>query len=194
MRKWYHSLVIRTLPLTICSIISYMTKQALPAVSILESDKLEEFKTADKVVLVGYFAADDKTTNATFTEVANDLRDDYLFGAINDASVAKAEGVSQPAVVLYKSFDEGKDVYDGKIDKDDITMFAKLAATPLVGEVAPETYQGYMAVSLLAGSLRIKANTTRPASRWRTSSPSLPRSARSWPRSSSPSPRSTGAR
>ena len=129
------------------SIISYMTKQALPAVSTLTTESIEEFKTADKVVLVGYFAADDKDTNTTFTDVANGLRDDYLFGAINDAKTAEAEGVKQPAIVVYKSFDEGKDIYDGKIEKDAIKKFAKTAATPLVGEVAPETYQTYMDVS-----------------------------------------------
>jgi len=95
-------------------------------------------------VLIGYFAADDKTTNATFTDVANNLRDDYLFGAINDADVAKAEGVKQPAVVLYKTFDEKKNKYDGKLDKDAIVKFAKSAATPLVGEISPDTYQFYM--------------------------------------------------
>lgn len=124
-----------------------MTKQALPAVSVLEASTLEEFKTADKVVVVGYFASDDKTSNATFGDFANKLRDDYLFGAINDAEIAKAEGVSQPGVVLYKTFDDKKDVYEGKIDKDALVTFAKTAATPLVGEVAPETYQGYMEVS-----------------------------------------------
>ena len=136
-----------SLLLTTGSIISYMTKQALPAVSTLSNDKLEEFKTADKVVLVGYFASDDKTSNATFLEVANSMRDDYLFGAISDVDVAKAEGVSQPAIVLYKSFDEGKNTFTEKFDKEAITKFAKTSATPLVGEVAPETYQGYMDVS-----------------------------------------------
>lgn len=123
-----------------------MTKQALPPVSTLQSDKLEEFKTADEVVLVGYFAADDKTSNATFLEVATALRDNYLFGATSDASVAKAEGVSQPAIVLYKSFDEGKNTFTEKFEKDAITKFAKTSATPLVGEVSPETYQDYMDV------------------------------------------------
>ena len=123
-----------------------MTKQALPAVSTLTKDKLEEFKTADKVVLVGFFASDDKTSNTTFSEVANSLRDDHLFGAINDADVAKAEGISQPAIVLYKSFDEGKNTFSEKFDKDAIKKFVKTAATPLVGEVAPETYQTYMDV------------------------------------------------
>ncbi|KAI4153075.1 MAG: hypothetical protein LQ340_002530 [Diploschistes diacapsis] len=129
-------------------IISYMTKQALPPVSTLQSDKLEEFKTADEVVLVGYFAADDKTSNATFLEVATALRDNYLFGATSDASVAKAEGVSQPAIVLYKSFDEGKNTFTEKFEKDAITKFAKTSATPLVGEVSPETYQDYMDAGL----------------------------------------------
>ena len=124
-----------------------MTKQALPAVSTLAADKLEEFKTADKVVLVAYFAADDKTSNTTFTETANALRDNYLFGAITDADVAKAEGVSQPAIVLYKSFDEGKNTFTEKFDKTAITTFAKTASTPLIGEVGPETYQMYMDVS-----------------------------------------------
>ena len=125
-----------------------MTKQSLPAVSILTADTLEDFKTADKVVLVGYFAADDKTANATFSEVAESLRDDYLFGATSDAALAKAEGVKQPAIVLYKAFDEGKNTFDEKFDKETITKFAKTFAVPLVGEVGPETYAGYMAVSL----------------------------------------------
>ena len=123
-----------------------MTKQALPAVSVLTTETLEEFKTSDKVVVVAYFDADDKTSNATFSEVAESLRDEYLFGAINDAKLAMAEGVKQPGIVLYKSFDEGKDVFDDNFDIESITKFTKTSAIPLVGEVGPETYAGYMAV------------------------------------------------
>lgn len=123
-----------------------MTKQALPAVSVLTSETLKEFKTSDKVVVVAYLDADDKTSNATFSEVAESLRDEYLFGATNDAKLAKAEGVKQPGIVLYKSFDEGKDVFDDNFDVESITKFTKTSAIPLVGEVGPETYAGYMAV------------------------------------------------
>ena len=123
-----------------------MTKQALPAVSLLTIDTVEDFKTADKVVLVGYFATDDKASNTTFTEVADSLRDDYLFGAINDATLAKAAGVKQPAVVLYKTFDELQNKFEEKFEKEAITKFVKTAATPLVGEVGPDTYSNYMAV------------------------------------------------
>ena len=132
-----------------------MTKQSLPAVSTLTSDTLEEFKTADKVVVVAFFEADDKTTNSTFSEIAEGLRDDYLFGATNDAALAKAEGVKQPSIVLYKTFDEGKNVYDGKMDKEAITKFAKTSAIPLVGEVGPETYAGYMAVCYFSALLGV---------------------------------------
>lgn len=125
-----------------------MTKQALPAVSILTSETLGEFKTADKVVVVAYFDKDDKNSNTSFSEVAEGLRDDFLFGATNDAEVAKAESVKQPSIVLYKSFDEGKNTFEEKFAKDNIEKWVKTSAIPLVGEVGPDTYAGYMAVRL----------------------------------------------
>jgi protein disulfide-isomerase A1 len=124
------------------SLISYMTKQALPAVSDVTKDTIDEFKTADKVVLIAYFAADDKVSNETFTSVADGLRDNFLFGATSDAALAKAEGVKQPGLVLYKSFDDGKDVFTETFDAESIREFAKVASTPLIGEVGPETYSG----------------------------------------------------
>lgn len=124
-----------------------MTKQSLPAVSILATETLGEFKTADKVVLVAYYAADDTASNTTFSAVAEKLRDEYLFGATNDVALAKAEGVKHPSIVLYKTFDEGKNTFEEKFEEEAITLFTKAAATPLVGEVGPETYADYMAVS-----------------------------------------------
>jgi protein disulfide-isomerase A1 len=121
-----------------------MTKQAMPAVSAIDSNNLEEFKSADNVVLVGFFAADDKTSNETFAAIADAMRDNHLFGATNDAALAKAEGVKQPGVVLYKQFDEGKTVFDGKFTKEEVNTFIKTASTPLVGEVGPDTYVSYM--------------------------------------------------
>ncbi|KAK5126326.1 hypothetical protein LTR85_010562 [Meristemomyces frigidus] len=131
------------------AIVSYMTKQSLPSVSALLSEAaLDEFKTADKVVLVGFFGADDKSSNITFSEVADELRDSFLFGATSDAALAKAEGVKQPAIVLYKTFDEGKNTFEEGFTKDSVTEFAKTASTPLIGEVGPETYAGYMAAGI----------------------------------------------
>ncbi len=124
-----------------------MIKQSLPAVSILDKSSLDEFKKAENVVLVAYLSADDKSSNETFTAVADSLREKYLFGATNDESLAKAEGVKMPAVVLYKQYDEGKNTFTEKFDKEKLESFVKTASVPLVGEVGPETYGDYMAVS-----------------------------------------------
>lgn len=129
-----------------------MTKQALPAVSTLTTSTLDDFKNSDKVVLVAYHSATDAKTNTSFTELANSLRNDFLFGAVNDADAAKAEGVKQPGLVLYKQFDEGKVVYDAKSwTQEDLTKWTKQAATPLIGEVGPETYAGYISAGLPLG-------------------------------------------
>jgi protein disulfide-isomerase A1 len=125
-----------------------MTKQQLPAVSILTPESLEEFKTTDKVVVVGYFGADDKTANTTFSAAAESLRDEYIFGATSDAALATAEGVKQPGIVLYKDFDEGKSVFEEAFSSESIPQFIKTASTPLIGEIGPETYAGYIGAGL----------------------------------------------
>jgi protein disulfide-isomerase A1 len=130
------------------AITSYMVKQSLPSVSLLTKETLEDFKTADNVVLVAYIAADDKASNETFTAFAEEHRDTYLFGGVNDAEIAKAEGVEAPAVVLYKSFDEKKNTFTEKFDAEALKAFAKTAATPLIGEVGPDTYSGYMSAGI----------------------------------------------
>lgn len=161
-----------------------MTKQQLPAVSLLTPEILDDFKTTDKVVVVAYIAPDDKASNQTYTALAESLRDEYVFGASNDASLAKAEGVKQPAIVLYKEFDEGKNKFEGKFDDEAITKFIKTSSTPLVGEVGPETYAGYMGVCTIPPNLGDSHTDLecRPESLSPTSSPKPLRSAHPWPR------------
>ncbi|KAJ5291147.1 hypothetical protein N7478_000398 [Penicillium angulare] len=130
------------------SIISYMTKQSMPAVSSVTEENLEEFKALDKIVIIGYVGSDDKVSDESFATFAEAQRDNYLFAASNDAALAKAEGAKQPSIVLYKDFDEKKDVYEGKFDEESILNWVKTASTPLVGELGPETYSKYMAAGI----------------------------------------------
>jgi protein disulfide-isomerase A1 len=130
------------------AITSYMVKQSLPAVSTLTKDSLEDFKKADKVVIVAYVSADDKASNEVFSQTAEKLRESFAFGSSDDAALAEAEGVTAPAIVVYKSFDEGKAVFTEKFDVEAIEKFAKTAATPLIGEVGPETYSDYMSAGI----------------------------------------------
>ncbi|CAK7562882.1 MAG: protein disulfide-isomerase precursor [Sporothrix epigloea] len=135
-------------PRKAAAITSYMIKQSLPAVSTVTRSNLDEFKKADKVVLVAYFKADDKASNETFTKVAEKLRDNFPFGASSDAELAEAEGITVPSIVLYKDFDEGKAVFTEKFDDAAIEKFAMTASMPLIGEVGPETYSGYMSAGI----------------------------------------------
>ena len=125
-----------------------MVKQSMPAISSLDKDSIEDFKTADKVVVIAYIASDDKDSNEAFTSVAEGLRNDFLFGATSDEELAELAEIKQPSIVLYKSFDEGKNVFDGKLEKEEIDQFIKTASVPLIGEIGPETYSGYMTVRL----------------------------------------------
>ncbi|KAE8156445.1 protein disulfide-isomerase [Aspergillus tamarii] len=130
------------------AIVSYMVKQSLPAVSPVTPENLEEIKTMDKIVVIGYIASDDQASNDLFTTFAESQRDNYLFAATGDASIAKAEGVKQPSIVLYKDFDEKKATYDGEIEQDALLSWVKTASTPLVGELGPETYSGYITAGI----------------------------------------------
>jgi protein disulfide-isomerase A1 len=121
-----------------------MIKQSLPAVSLVSAENFDSFTKSDKVVIVGFFAADDTKSNQTFAAVADSQRDDFIFGATNDAALAKKEGVKVPGVVMYKDYDEGKTVNSGKFEQAALQAWAKQSAVPLMGEVGPETYTGYM--------------------------------------------------
>jgi thiol-disulfide isomerase/thioredoxin len=121
-----------------------MIKQALPALSLVTSENFATFTKSDKVVVVGFFDAADAKSNETFSALAQSQRDDFLFGASNDAALAKAQGIKVPAVVMYKSYDDEKTVYDGKFEEAALQAWTKETAVPIMGEVGPDTYSAYM--------------------------------------------------
>jgi protein disulfide-isomerase A1 len=121
-----------------------MIKQSLPAVTLVTSQNFETFTKSDKVVIVGYFDAADKTSNETFTGFANGQRDNFLFGASSDADLIAKEDVKVPGVVMYKTYDEGKAVFSGPFEGAPLEAWAKQTAVPLMGEIGPETYSDYM--------------------------------------------------
>lgn len=145
------------------AIISYLSKQFLPAVSDLTSENFDTFSKSDKIVAIAFFEKDDVKSNTTFTDVATALRDDFVFGATSDDVLAKAAGVTVPALVVYKTFDDGKDVYDGKFEVEKIKDFIQSAAIPLLGEIGPETYQSYMSAGIPLGYLFVENDEDKAA-------------------------------
>lgn len=128
--------------------MEFAKKQLLPTVSVL-ADKAQHdrflAKEKDEVVLVGYFAPDDKDSHTTLYAAAERLHEDVPIGVTSDPSAAAAAGVSFPAIVLHKPNDEGKVVYGGGLDDvEHIKTFAKTSYSPLVGELGQDTWKSYL--------------------------------------------------
>jgi len=106
----------------------------------------EGFKTADKVVAVLYATGTDGPV-VTFSQAAEQHREDYLFGQVSDAEVIAAAGVTAPALVVYKKFDDGKVEYPASslstLTLEAFSEWLKNVGTPLLDEVSGENYGSY---------------------------------------------------
>ncbi|KAG6831586.1 hypothetical protein H0H92_009059 [Tricholoma furcatifolium] len=127
-------------------IISYMHKQSLPAVSEVTSENHEEFIKADKLVVVAYLPTSTSDPAPAFSAVAETNREEYLFGLSTDEASAEAAGVTGPALVVYRSFDEPKSVYPYPISgatTEDIQQWIDDLSIPVIDEVSGENYAIY---------------------------------------------------
>ncbi|CDU25546.1 probable proteine disulfate isomerase [Sporisorium scitamineum] len=125
-------------------IVSYMKKQALPALSTLTAGNFTEFKSKDRVVAIAYLDSSDEKHLAAVNAVANNLRDNYLFGVVHDASLTEKAGVSAPAFVVYRQFDEPEVKLDSKsLNEEQITNFLKAESIPLIDELNAESFMSY---------------------------------------------------
>lgn len=113
----------------------------------MTAENHDEIKVADKIVIIAYVSKPEDAPAPAFSAVAETHRDHYLFGLTHDEAAIKAAGVTPPAVVLYKKFDEGRDdMPAGEVEKatsEDITSFIKSNSMPLFDEVSGENYQTY---------------------------------------------------
>lgn len=127
-------------------IVSYMTKQSLPAVGTITKDTFDEFKVADKIVALAFVDSADSPLAAEFNATANKHRDDYLFGMTTDKEVFEAAGVKPPAVILYRKFDEAVTEYPYPISSlttTDLETWIKELAVPILDQVNADNYQVY---------------------------------------------------
>ncbi|WPH00737.1 Protein disulfide-isomerase [Acrodontium crateriforme] len=123
---------------TVDEIVTYMTRSNRQNVtSLYTMEEFNEFKSADKISLVGFFEAEDAMSRSHFEAVAEELRSTYSFGSAADVALAKTEGVEQPSIILYKNFDSGKEIYTGDIKEDEVKAFIKSGVRPILGELGP---------------------------------------------------------
>ncbi|KAF9087931.1 protein disulfide-isomerase precursor [Mortierella sp. AD031] len=121
------------------AIVSFLKKQNLPALSIVSAEDLDTFSKSDKVVIVGVLPKDSEKREE-LEKIAKVYRDDYVFG-VTEASEDVPSG---SGIVLFKQFDEGKNVLDGDFDAESLTEFIKANATPVMDDIGPNNYAKYM--------------------------------------------------
>jgi protein disulfide-isomerase A1 len=121
-------------------------RQSLPAVSEVTAANIEEFKHADKIVAIAYLSSSSDDVAAVFHATAESHRDDYLFGQSTDASVIELAGVSTPAIVLYRAFDDPVSVYPHPLTSASVETIEDWIAElsiPVIAEVTAENYMFY---------------------------------------------------
>jgi len=127
-------------------IISYMLKQSLPAVAEVTVDNFEEIKVADKIVALAFLPTATDVPAPEFSAAAETHREDYLFALSTDPTLAEKAGVTPPAIVLYRTFDEPQTTYPyplANANSADIADWIKSLSIPLVDEVTADNYMIY---------------------------------------------------
>ncbi|PFH52764.1 hypothetical protein AMATHDRAFT_139013 [Amanita thiersii Skay4041] len=127
-------------------IISYMVKQSLPAVSEVTATNHEEFQKSDRLVAVAYLASPTDVPAPQFSAAAEAHRDDYLFGLTTDNDAIKAAGVTPPAVIVYRTFDESRSEYPypvSALTSDELSDWLKELNIPVIDEVNGDNYLAY---------------------------------------------------
>ncbi|KAG0359088.1 protein disulfide-isomerase precursor [Podila minutissima] len=137
------------------AIVSYLQKQTQPALTILNAETVADFSASDKVVIVGVLPADSEKREILL-KVANKLRDDFTFGVIEESEDLKAGGV-----VLYKKFDEGKNLLEGDFTEESLTEFITVNSVPIMDEIGPNNYAKYMDAGLPLGYLFVSTPEQR---------------------------------
>jgi len=113
-------------------IVSWVKKKSGPAAKTITSvEEADTFEESAEVAVLGLFASETSDDAKVFLRVAAG-NDDIAFGISTSAAVAAKLGVTPPAVVLFKDFDEGRDDFTGAINEEALATFVSANSLPIV--------------------------------------------------------------
>ncbi|KAF7422221.1 protein disulfide-isomerase precursor [Pleurotus ostreatus] len=132
-------------------IISYMLEKSLPAVSEVTAANHQEFQEqagdSTKVVVIAYLTSPTEAPADTFIAVADNHRDhNYVFGLTTDNDAIDAAGVTPPAIVAYRSFDDPMTEYPLPVSDAtaaELKEWISDLSIPLIDELRAENYATY---------------------------------------------------
>lgn len=111
-------------------------KTGPPCKPLADSAAVDSFKDSADVVVVAF----QDTSSEDFKKIEDAARgiEDIEVGVADEAA-AKAAGEAFPSLVLYKKFDEGKNVFEGELNADAVQEFVTANSIPLVSTFSQES-------------------------------------------------------
>jgi len=132
------------------TIVSWLEKKTgPPALTCADVDAAKKFIADNKVAVMGFFKDVNSEAAKAFLEVAASL-DDFKFGITSEKMILEDYEVTEDAaIVLFKDFDEKKNVFDDKFEVEVITKFVEANSMPMVVEFNHESAQ-----KIFSGSIK----------------------------------------
>ncbi|XP_013790737.1 protein disulfide-isomerase-like isoform X1 [Limulus polyphemus] len=115
-------------------------KTGPPALTLKTVEETKQFKEGSEVVIIGFYKDLESKEAKIFLEAAA-VTDDYPFAITSQDEIYKELDVQKDGIVLFKKFDEGKNVYEGDLTVDNVKKFVKANSLPLVVEFNHESAQ-----------------------------------------------------
>ncbi|RXG70574.1 Protein disulfide-isomerase [Armadillidium vulgare] len=115
-----------------------LKKTGPPAKDISSVEDAKSLISSKNVVIIGFFKDKDSATAKEFLGAAGSI-DDFPFGITSDESLFKEYEVSDDSIILFKDFDEGKNIFDGEYKEEEILKFVTANSLPLVVDFNHET-------------------------------------------------------
>ena len=120
-------------------IVAWLKKKSGPAAVTLASvDELVKIKADNEVAVVGVFKDLTSAAAVAFQNVAK-MIDSASFAISSESALFTEMGVKgSEGITLFKKFDEGLNVFDGKFDEEEIKKFIHANQLALVSEFNQE--------------------------------------------------------
>ncbi|XP_074106915.1 protein disulfide isomerase [Cotesia typhae] len=117
-----------------------MKKTGPPAKELSTVDDSKALIDAHEVVVVGFFKDLESADAKVFMDVANSI-DEQAFGVTSDEKVFDEYKAKDGSVILFKTFDEGQNVYENEISVEKLKEFIAVHSLPLVVDFSQQTAQ-----------------------------------------------------
>merc|ERR1712198_248914 len=120
-------------------IVNWLLKKTGPPAKALASvEEAKAFIAEKPVSIVGFFKDQESDAAKQFFAAAS-ATDDHPFAITADGAVFTEYSMTADGVVLFKDFDEGKNVYEGEVTEDGLVKFVAANSLPLVVDFNHET-------------------------------------------------------